>query len=215
MYLPKLARHAASILALFSPWDDSQWVASDDTVRGGKSHSSLEIIQPGTPSNPFKQPIARFHGTLDYATLGGSGFASQRTVDDWAGLDLTEYDSIILDIAYADEKTYTFNIKDTVLPPLENGAEQATISWAYDFQVPATQEKESISRVTIKFQDLVPTYRGRVLNDTEPLDLANIVRINIMIRSFFAEQDGAFELGIKSITARNQSHKSPKFKSLL
>ncbi|KAM5374751.1 hypothetical protein ACJZ2D_006395 [Fusarium nematophilum] len=210
MYLPQIIRRGSPFLALFTPWDKSQWIASDDTVRGGKSHSSLEVTEPRTPDNPCSVSVAKFHGYLDYATLGGSGFASQRTVDDWPGLDLSDYDSIVLEIPYTDGKKYSFNLKDTVLPPTEDGREQATISWEFDFQLPATdasQKAGSLDRVVIKFADLVPTFRGTVQNDTEPLDLANIKRVNIMIRSFFAQQDGDFELRIKSITAKNQGAK--------
>lgn len=185
MSIRRLMLQTASFLSLFSPWDKSQWIASDDTVRNGKSRSFLDIIEPGDPGNPFSLSIAKFHGHLDYATLGGSGFASQRTIDDWPGLDLSEYDSIVLEIPYTDGKKYTINLKDTVLPPTESGAEQATISWEFDFQLPTTEIKQSegvVDRVVVNFADLVPTFRGRVQNDTSPLDLANIKRVSIMIR---------------------------------
>ncbi|KAJ3537445.1 hypothetical protein NM208_g6304 [Fusarium decemcellulare] len=203
MRIPQFLRRALVALPLFNPWDKSQWTASDDTVRGGKSRSYLDVLKPHTNENPFKESIIKFYGHLDYETLGGAGFASQRTVDDWPGLDLSEYDSIILEIPYTDGKKYSFNLKDTVLPDVD-GREQATISWEYDFQLPATyssQASDSVESVIVKFSDLQPTYRGTVQNDTAPLDLSSIKRVNIMIRSFFAEQEGDFELRIKSIKA--------------
>lgn len=184
-----LLLHAAGIhgatLPLFHPWNASEWIASDDTVRGGLSHSSLEIIPPGAPGNPSGgEPIASFVGSLNYEALNGSGFASQRTVDGWPAVDLSAYDRLVLEVPYSDGKTYTINVKDTVLPDV-NGVEQASVSWEHDFRLPArnaTVAVGDVDRVVVRFEDLVPTYRGRVQNDTAPLNLADIKRFNIMIR---------------------------------
>ncbi|KAK2614104.1 hypothetical protein N8I77_000959 [Diaporthe amygdali] len=204
--------HAAGVcgatLSLFNPWNASEWIASDDTVRGGLSRSGLEIISPDASENPFDSPIASFFGTLDYEALNGSGFASQRTVDDWPGVDLSAYDRLVLEVPYTDGKTYTLNVKDTVLPPV-NGVEQASVSWEHDFQLPAQEatSADDYAQVVVMFEDLIPTYRGRVQNDTAPLDLADIKRFNIMIRSFFGQetQAGDFELRIKSILAADSA----------
>jgi hypothetical protein len=46
--------------------------------------------------------LAKFHGTLDIKTLGGAGFASQRTAgEDWSW-DLSMYDGISMDVASSD-----------------------------------------------------------------------------------------------------------------
>jgi hypothetical protein len=186
--LTVLALHAAEIygasLPLFHPWNASEWIASDDTVRGGLSQSRLEVIPPGAPGNPSgDESIARFSGNLDYEALNGSGFASQRTIDGWAQVDLSAFDRLILEVPYTDGKTYTLNVKDTVLPPV-NGVEQATVSWEHDFQLPARDVAAAgdHAQVVVRFEDLVPTFRGRVQNDTAPLNLADIKRFNIMIR---------------------------------
>lgn len=101
--LAVLVLHIAGIygasLPLFQPWNASDWIASDDSVRGGLSRSSLEVIQPGSPGNPFDEPIARFFGNLDYEALNGSGFASQRTVDGWPGADLSAFDRLIVEVS--------------------------------------------------------------------------------------------------------------------
>lgn len=183
----------AATVPLFQPWNTSQWVASDDRVRpGGLSQSNLEVLAPHTSQNPFDASIVRFYGTLDYEALNGSGFASQRTADDWPGLDLSAYDRIVVEIPSSDGKTYTLNIKDTVLPPLADGREQATVSWEHDFQIPATVGPANdtstsaapavYEQVVVRFEDLVPTYRGRIQNDTAPLNLTGIKRVNLMIR---------------------------------
>lgn len=149
-----------------NPWIASDWVASDDAVRGGASTSQLIISSEST---------AKFTGTLDYMTLGGAGFASQRTIDGWPAVDLSAFDALALDVAYADGKTYTINVFDTVpVPP----SGEASVVWAYDFQL----EAGTAATVTIPFVDLVPTFRGSVVNDTAPLDLASIKRFSIMIR---------------------------------
>jgi hypothetical protein len=72
---------------------------------------------------------ARFHGTLDITTLGGAGFASQRTTRS-ASWDLSAYSGIRLLLGKSDGKKYTFVVKDEVLPldPV-TGREQSTISW--------------------------------------------------------------------------------------
>lgn len=186
--LTALLLHAAgahgATLPLFHPWNASEWIASDDTVRGGLSRSSLEVIPPGAPGNPSgSEPIASFVGSLDYEALNGSGFASQRTVDGWPGVDLSAYDRLVVEVPYTDGKTYTINVKDTVLPAV-NGVEQATVSWEHDFRLPARDATAAgdYDQVVVMFEDLVPTFRGRVQNDTEPLNLTGIKRFNIMIR---------------------------------
>jgi hypothetical protein len=175
--------HGAS-LPLFHPWNASEWVASDDTVRGGLSRSNLEVIEPGAAGNPYgDEPIARFFGNLNYEALNGSGFASQRTVDGWPAVDLSAFDRIVLEAPYADGKTYSLNVKDTVLPPV-GGVEQATVSWEHDFRLPARAAAApgDYGQVVVKFEDLIPTYRGRVQHDAPPLNRASIKRFNIMIR---------------------------------
>ena len=49
--------------------------------------------------------VARFHGTLDIKTLGGAGFASQRTASDDLKLDLSEYAGIQLAISKGDSRS--------------------------------------------------------------------------------------------------------------
>ncbi|KAI6713432.1 complex I intermediate-associated protein 30 [Diplocarpon mali] len=196
----------AATLPLFQPWNASTWTASDDSVRpGGLSTSALEVLAPGTSDNPFSAPIIKFSGTLNSAALNGSGFASQRTVDEWPGVDLSCYSGLIIEIPYTDGKTYTLNFRDTV-PPRVNGVEQASVSWDYDFQIPATGTSAPAGKYkqfVFRFEDLVPTYRGSVQNDTAPLNLTSIKRVNFMIRSFFGrdQQEGDFELRIRSVLA--------------
>ena len=48
---------------------------------------------------------ARFYGELDIKTLGGAGFASQRTVGDDSNWDLSGFAGIQLDIAKGDSES--------------------------------------------------------------------------------------------------------------
>ncbi|PSN72844.1 CIA30-domain-containing protein [Corynespora cassiicola Philippines] len=182
-------------LALFGGergWDASDWTASDDRVRGGKSQSYLEVSSSG----------ARFHGNLDIKTLGGAGFASQRTTGDDRSWDLSAYDGITLHVGKADSKRYTFNLKDEILPRNpENGREQSTTSWEYDFTLSDASAFSESSTIFIAWDQLKPTYRGKEQKDARKLDLTNIKRFSIMMRSFFGDQEGDFSLSIKSIKA--------------
>ncbi|KAF2267004.1 CIA30-domain-containing protein [Lojkania enalia] len=172
-------------------WRSSDWTASDDRVRGGKSQSYLEISGSS----------ARFHGTLDIKTLGGAGFASQRTITESETWDLSDYDGIRLDIGKSDGKKYTIIVKDELLPRNpENGREQATISYEYDFAVDESAVIESTS-IFVPWKDLVPKYRGKEKNDAPKFDTKNGKRFSIMMRSFFGDQKGDFSLTIESIKA--------------
>ncbi|KAI0129585.1 CIA30 family protein [Xylariales sp. AK1849] len=173
------------------PWSPDSWVSSDDRVRGGKSQSYLDC-----PSDSE----AVFRGQLDITTLGGAGFASQRTVDpeSW---DLASYDGLMLKVGKSDGKKYTLILKDEMLPKRPDGREQSTVSWEHDFV-------HHDAELFIPWNDFKPTYRGKSKPDAEPLDLENIKRISIMMRSFFGEQEGPFRLEISSIAAsKNGTHK--------
>ncbi|KAK0366749.1 hypothetical protein LTR91_015073 [Friedmanniomyces endolithicus] len=148
-------------------WNADSWTASDDTVRGGKSRSDLEVSAHGSS--------ARFYGCLDIKTLGGAGFASQKATGEW---DLGEYVAIRVEVEKGDKfvrsclllamwllmvgvgsatpsrcgfhgispptsirtntRLPTVILKDKLLPPdPENGREQATISYEADFELPS------------------------------------------------------------------------------
>ncbi|KAI1487605.1 NADH:ubiquinone oxidoreductase intermediate-associated protein 30 [Biscogniauxia mediterranea] len=174
------------------PWLEDTWVASDDRVRDGKSQSYLEAsVNPGA---------ARFHGRLDITALGGAGFASQRSPDrkPW---DLSGYQGLHLKVNRGDGKKYTLLLKDEILPRRPDGREQSTVSWEYDFTCQGGE-------LEIPFKDFKPTYRGRAKPDAEPLDLTSVKRISFMMRSFFGEQEGPFELELQYIAAAVPSDKS-------
>ncbi|KAL1644677.1 hypothetical protein SLS58_004138 [Diplodia intermedia] len=195
-------------------WNAADWTASDDRVRGGKSHSYFDIDET--------DPVARFYGNLDIKTLGGAGFASQRTTGENRSWNIDGYDGIQIEIAKSDTTKYTFNIKNELLPPdPDTGREQATISYEYDFVAPSlNMTAESLnttaesSTVFIPWDQFKATYRGREDPDAPPVNLTDIKRFSVMTRSFFGNQDGNFSLSLKSISAvRNSSKDKPVFVS--
>lgn len=155
------------------PWKASDWTASDDRVRGGKSQSYLDI----------SGSTARFYGHLDIETLGGAGFASQRTVAEDNTWDVSKYDGILIDLGKSDGKRYTFTLKDELLPRNPaNGREQATLSWEYDFEVSRDAAEAESSFQYIPFNSLKPTYRGKEKKDAKKFDSRNVKRFSLMMR---------------------------------
>ncbi|KAJ5960791.1 uncharacterized protein N7479_007941 [Penicillium vulpinum] len=170
---------------LFGPdWDLNHWTASDDRVRGGSSVSNLKPIAEGVI----------FHGNLDIETLGGAGFASQRTVGDEQIWDLGGHDGIEIHTVPLDGNRYTFSLTDEIPQRRPDGREQSALVWEYDFSA-----SETGGKVRMAWKDLKPTYRGKPVEDARPLDLTHIRRFRIMIRSFFGAQKGNFSLKIQSI----------------
>lgn len=85
----------------------------------------------------------------------------------------------MLDVRKADGKKYTLILKDEFLPRRDDGREQSTVSWEYDFETGAEEEEKKIFAA---WDDFKPTYRGREKKDAKPLDLKNIKRISLMMR---------------------------------
>jgi hypothetical protein len=100
-------------------------------------------------------------------------------------------------------KIYTFIIKDTLLPKNpSNGREQSTISYEYDFEVPAADAVAgSKTEILIPWDKFKATYRGKPLKDAPDINLRTVRRFSIMCRSFFEKQAGDFDLEVLSISA--------------
>ena len=128
---------------------------------------------------------AEFYGTLDIKTLGGAGFASQRTTGDEREWNLSSYDGVEVRISQADEKQYTFILKDSLLPPdPANGREQSTISYEYDFTIPPGSLQDKATVIFIPWEDLKATYRGKEKDDAPQLDRKKVKRVSLMMRRF-------------------------------
>ncbi|KAI9151900.1 hypothetical protein HJFPF1_09113 [Paramyrothecium foliicola] len=185
-------------------WDTAQWETSDDRVRGGSSRSHLTVVDHNR---------ARFHGHLDTKTLGGAGFASQHTAGE-IDLDLSAYHGLIISIAKpasdakannGSSKRYAVTIKDDLPKRRPDGRERAGLSWEADFTWGPDDDSQDIF---LPWDQFKATYRGRDKPDAEPLNLTGIKRIGLMMRSFFGEQDGDFQIDLQAIRATQASHDS-------
>ncbi|KAK0709622.1 NADH:ubiquinone oxidoreductase intermediate-associated protein 30 [Lasiosphaeria miniovina] len=206
--------------ALSRPWDEHDWSASDDSVRGGKSYSSMVIITHHEKQQEEKThsggdgaaDVALFSGHLDITALGGAGFASQRCA---GRFNLSGFDAVALELlvppsaAAANSLTYTLVLKDTApLPKRPDGREQSSVSWEHDFIVaPADGAVASGDQplvVVLPFDGFRATYRGKPYDSPEPLDRASIRTVAFMVRSFFGTQQGPFVVKIRSVVAEQR-----------
>ncbi|MCJ1314267.1 hypothetical protein MMC25_007947 [Agyrium rufum] len=204
-----------SIFGNESPWENPptlQWKGIDDRVRGGSSQSYLSFTIDEVKNTNTN--IATFYGVLDTQTLGGAGFASQSTTPDQSW-DLSAYDGLEIEVEKADGKLYTLNVKDEANPPKRgDGREQSSLSWEFDFRpgTGATQggngekkgtgdESFTTTKYFVPWSGFTATYRGREKKDAGPLKTGDIKRFSLMMRSFFTEQEGPFEIIVRGISA--------------
>ncbi|PWY72630.1 CIA30 family protein [Aspergillus eucalypticola CBS 122712] len=167
-------------------WSSVDWTSSDDRVRGGSSQSYLSINDDTN--------TATFHGNLDIKTLGGAGFASQHTASTTELWDLSSYAGLELSVPKSDGHTYTLNLRDELQDPRPDGRQRSGLVWEAKFKVEKGQ-----TNVKLGWREFRPTYRGREVHMGRPLILAGVKQFGIMIRSFFGEQEGDFELEIEWI----------------
>ncbi|PYH32239.1 CIA30 family protein [Aspergillus neoniger CBS 115656] len=167
-------------------WSSTDWTSSDDRVRGGSSQSHLTTNDDTN--------TATFHGNLDIKTLGGAGFASQHTASTTELWDLSSYAGLELSVPKSDGHTYTLNLRDELQDPRPDGRQRSGLVWEAKFKVEKGQKK-----VKLGWREFRPTYRGREVHMGRPLVLAGVKQFGIMIRSFFGEQEGDFELEIEWI----------------
>lgn len=148
-------------------WNPEEWKAVDDRVRGGSSHSTFTCSPQSV--------TAKFHGILDISTLGGAGFASQRTTSEIGPWDISAYDGLELTIHQGfDGKLYTIILKDN--SSLSNWpSEEGSINWEYDFRAES-------GNFLVKWDEFKPTFRGKPVEDARPLDLTAIKDFSIMVR---------------------------------
>ncbi|KAM5350494.1 hypothetical protein ACJ41O_006999 [Fusarium nematophilum] len=163
-----MENHQTYLFGGDKPWDDHLWTASDDRVRGGSSVSHLTVQSP---------TAALFHGVLDTRTLGGAGFASQRTKGDLS-LDLSRTGGLRLAIGPGSSAhKFTLTVKDEIPQKGRDGRDQAGLSWETDFEAP----REG-GEVVKRWEEFRATYRGRDLVDSKPLDLGDVKRVSLMMR---------------------------------
>ncbi|KAL5338537.1 complex I intermediate-associated protein 30-domain-containing protein [Aspergillus crustosus] len=131
------------------PWSSTEWTSSDDRVRSG---SSISRLKPSADAYS-----ALFKGNLNITTLGGAGFALQRTTAEVWGLSSFDGIKVSLDVDRSDEKLYTLIPKDEVLEKRPDGRERSTLSWEVDFRA---RDGDGSGKVFVKWADLRPTFFG-------------------------------------------------------
>lgn len=149
-------------------------MTTDDRVRGGSSRSHLSVREEE------HGPVAVFHGHLDTSTLGGAGFASQRT----AGalhLDLSAYAGLRLALPaqQGDGRRYVVALKDELPGKRDDGRERSGVSWEAEF---VNAGGGGATDVVLPWASFRATYRGRDKPDAKPLDRSDIQRIGLMMR---------------------------------
>lgn len=148
------------------------WRIVNDGVMGGRSQGTMTSSADNT---------AIFKGTISLENNGG--FASTRTVS--RAYELADYSGVVLRVQ-GDGKPYQFRLRT------DNRFDG--IAYRYEFDTVAGEWAE----VQIPFAELVPVFRGRVLNNVGPVDPAAIQQLGFL---FGNKQAEAFRLEIDWISA--------------
>ena len=147
------------------------WYTVDDDVMGGVSNSTVTIIEPS---------LLSFSGEMSLENNGG--FASVRS--DWSPMNLSDADGVLLRVL-GDGNQYRLRIR--------TASAGRGVSYNALFQT----QPENWNYVYVPFEDMVPTYRG-FLMDVGELDRANIGSFGFMLSD---KQPGEFSLLVDWIRA--------------
>ena len=160
---------------------EPSWYTVDDNVMGGISSSSVRV-------DPDSQKLT-FSGNVSLENNGG--FASTRS--NWTGYDLRGYDGILMRVR-GDGNVYRLRTRTEI-----TGAEVAYTA-LFETEVDTWQE------IYIPFAEMIPTYRGFVVNVAGQLDPASVRSFGLMVAD---KQQGQFFLEVDWINAvavkRNES----------
>lgn len=147
------------------------WYTVDDNVMGGVSRSSVSLVEPS---------LLSFSGNMSLDNNGG--FSSVRS--NWMPMNLSDFDGVLLRVL-GDGKTYRLRIRSA-----ETGSE---ISYNSVFKTTT----DSWELFYLPFADMVPTYRGFVM-DVGQIDKTAIGSFGFMLSD---KQPGEFELQVDWIRA--------------
>lgn len=156
---------------------EPSWYTVDDNVMGGISNSSVVI---DTESH-----ILSFTGAVSLENNGG--FVSTRS--QWTGYELSAFDGIALRVR-GDGNTYRLRIRTE-----ETGS---AVAYTGLFAT----EADTWQEVYIPFSEMVPLYRGFVVNAAGPIDPQFIRSFGLMLSD---KQQGEFSLDVDWINAVAQS----------
>lgn len=152
--------------------ETDNWLIVNDGVMGGLSESKFILSDSNS---------AVFKGIISLENNGG--FSSTRTKP--RDYDLADFDGILLRVK-GDGKKYQFRIR----------SEDRFDGMAYRYHF--NTEKNKWLTISVPFEECVPVFRGRILNDVEPIDPKRIQQIGFLISD---KQAGAFKLEIDWIKA--------------
>ena len=163
--------HSSKPFKLLLNFDDldrsGRWMVVNDGVMGGVSSSNLNLHSEG--HLVFKGEVS-----MEY----GGGFASVRT--DYENWKIGKFEGFILKVR-GDGKTYQFRCR------LGNSFDG--VAYRHYFQA----NDENWKEILLPFNEFVPTYRGKILKDSAPMDPESIRHLGLMISD---KQSGNFRLEI-------------------
>ena len=154
------------LVAFEQPGCGAEWQSIGDPVMGGQSEGVMTLSNQGW---------GEFHGTV--RADNGGGFASVK-LDLSTPVDASGYQGIEL-LAWGDGRTYKLGLR--------NGVNRNRVV----YQQPFTPESGQWTTVRLPFKEFVPTWRGRLVPDTEPLDPSRIASLSIFVSG---GQFGDFQL---------------------
>jgi hypothetical protein len=155
------------------------WYTVDDDVMGGVSSSTVSIIEPS---------LLSFSGNMSLENNGG--FSSVRS--DWSPTNLSNADGVLLKVL-GDGNQYRLRIR--------TASAGRGVSYNALFQT----QPETWSYVYVPFKDMVPTYRG-FLMDVGELDTSSIGSFGFMLSD---KQPGEFNLLVDWIRAVSEKEIRP------
>lgn len=161
-------------LVNFGAENPGEWRVINDGVMGGLSRSSITLTQEDT---------GLFTGELSLENNGG--FASVRAMVD--SPDLSDYVGLEIRLR-GDGRTYQLRLRQN----------ERTDGLAYRAMFKTQNDKWLTVR--IPFEEFVPTFRGRIIEDAPPLDPTHIHQVGLMIAD---KESGPFSLEIDFIQAWN------------
>ena len=160
------------IFGFDNPAAVQQWRTIDDVVMGGVSQSVIKAGSQGT---------VLFTGTVSLENFGGFASASSLPAD----YNLKGCEGIAIRVK-GDGKRYKFTAKTD------------TAFTGFTYQAPFNTENNAWSIIKFPFKTFVPTFRGSVMNDVEPIDAGKVKSFGFLIAD---KQQGPFRIEIDWIKA--------------
>lgn len=167
-----LKNNSYVIFDFSDPQTTSLWKPLNDVIMGGRSAGTMKQASPTS---------AVFTGVVSLEQ--GGGFASVRALP--AEYNLEGLSGLILSLR-GDGKSYKINLTDNQGP--------RDVLHQDRFE---TRQNEWVE-IRIPFTDLVPTFRGRRIQNHKPLDTGSVRTFGLMISE---KQAGEFSLEVAFIAA--------------